>query len=107
MVKQKKIIFAGLDNGGKTSIILTLQKKFSFLGNLRPTIGLDRTNLQEMKCLGMDLFAWDFGGQKKFRDSYFKQRFRAPLHDSYIFWQPIKMYNENRKKDRQFYIFHS
>jgi GTPase SAR1 family protein len=86
MGKQKKIIFAGLDNGGKSSIILTLQKKFSFLGNLRPTIGLSRTNLQEMKCLGMDLLAWDFGGQKKFRESYMSQRFHVFANVTTMFY---------------------
>jgi hypothetical protein len=75
MGKTKKIIFAGLDNGGKTSIILTLQKKFTILGSIRPTLGLNRSNMQELKCLGMDLIAWDFGGQKNYRDSYFAQRF--------------------------------
>ena len=74
-MEKKKIIFAGLDNGGKTSIILILQKKFSFM-NSKPTQGVNRTSITETKCLGLEFVAWDMGGQAKYREEYIKQRYR-------------------------------
>lgn len=81
-----KAIFAGIDNAGKTSIILSVQKKFSFLNSLKATFGLNRTALSEIKCLGLDLVAWDLGGQRKFRDEYFKQRFRVFANITTMFY---------------------
>ena len=77
MGEKTKTIFAGIDNAGKTSIILSLQNKFSFLSSVRPTFGLNRTTpFKEIKCLGLDLVTWDLGGQRKFREEYFKQKTR-------------------------------
>ena len=61
----------------KFSILLSLQNKFSFLSSVRPTFGLNRTSpFKEIKCLGLSLIVWDMGGQKKFREEYFKQKAR-------------------------------
>jgi GTPase SAR1 family protein len=77
MAKQKKkIIYAGLDNSGKTSIILSIKQKFSLM-NGKPTVGLNRSTLAETKCLGLEFVTWDLGGQARFRDGYFKQRYRV------------------------------
>ncbi|MDD1777098.1 MAG: ADP-ribosylation factor-like protein [Candidatus Helarchaeota archaeon] len=61
-----KIIFAGLDNSGKTSIIYALQDKFSML-NPAPTVGIERNTFE---VLGFNVHVWDLGGQNKFRTSY-------------------------------------
>ena len=34
----KKILFCGLENGGKTSILLLLDKKFSMLPTVKPLL---------------------------------------------------------------------
>jgi GTPase SAR1 family protein len=61
-----KIIFAGLDNSGKTSIIYALQDKFSML-NPAPTVGIERNTFD---VLGFTVHVWDLGGQNQFRSDY-------------------------------------
>ncbi len=84
-MKDKKIIFAGLDFGGKTSIILTLQQKFSSIDN-RPTRGVSRSKLSYTKFLGFRFTTWDLGGQKKFRSTYFKKKYRVFTNTEYLFF---------------------
>ena len=69
--KMLKILFAGLQNSGKTSIILTLQKKYSQIAGIKPTKGVERVGLD---FLGLDIKAWDLGGQEEFRDKYFTKQ---------------------------------
>lgn len=66
-----KVLFAGLQNSGKTSIILALQRKYSQITGIKPTKGIERTGLD---MLGVDLKVWDLGGQEEFRESYLNQR---------------------------------
>ena len=71
MAEMKKIVFAGLDYSGKTSIILTLNEEFSKLTNLKPTMGVEtRTN----SILGMKVVQWDIGGQEQFRKQYVEEK---------------------------------
>ena len=69
--KMLKILFAGLQNSGKTSIILTLQKKYSQMTGIKPTRGVERTGLDN---LGLDIKVWDLGGQEEFREKYFEKK---------------------------------
>ena len=64
-----KIIFTGLDFAGKTSIILALQREFSKIAVIEPTIGTQRTTF---KLLGREVTEWDLGGQKSYLISYLK-----------------------------------
>ena len=67
----KKIVFAGLDFSGKTSIILSLNEEFSKLQKLKPTMGIEtRTD----NILGMKVIQWDIGGQEQFRNQYVKDK---------------------------------
>lgn len=86
MPSATKIIFAGLDAAGKTSLILTLQKKFSFLSGLKPTFGLNRSNINEIRLLGLNIVTWDLGGQEKFRQDYFKQKYRVFIGATSVFF---------------------
>ncbi len=61
-----KIVFAGLDNSGKTSILYVLEDKFSML-NPAPTIGVER---ERFNVLGFPIICWDLGGQDKYRKTY-------------------------------------
>ncbi len=61
-----KIVFAGLDNSGKTSILYVLEDKFSML-NPTPTAGVER---EQFNVLGFPIVCWDLGGQKKFQETY-------------------------------------
>ncbi|MHA1682224.1 MAG: ADP-ribosylation factor-like protein [Promethearchaeota archaeon] len=69
MKESKKLIFAGLDNSGKTSINLALKDNITNTGLLKPTILVERST---MKYLDYDIIQHDMGGQKKFILSYLK-----------------------------------
>ncbi len=65
----KKILFCGLESGGKTSILLLLDKKFSLLPTVKPTIKVKRT-FYTNSLLGTSIVRWDLGGQKNYRKIY-------------------------------------
>ena len=67
----KKIVLMGLDNVGKTSIVLCLKgvKNLSEFSALKPTRGFETSTFN---TLGSDFNVWDFGGQKQFREDYVK-----------------------------------
>ena len=65
-----KIIIAGLDNAGKTSILTALDKKYDFhkdIISLTPTI---RVEYHATEFLRNKTVFWDMGGQKKYRELY-------------------------------------
>ncbi|MFW9771453.1 MAG: ADP-ribosylation factor-like protein [Candidatus Thorarchaeota archaeon] len=65
-----KIIVAGLDNAGKTSILTALDKKYDFhkeVISLTPTI---RVEYHATEFLGQRVIFWDCGGQQKYRELY-------------------------------------
>nr|MDO8109455.1 ADP-ribosylation factor-like protein [Candidatus Sigynarchaeota archaeon] len=64
-----KIVFAGLDNSGKTSMILGLEKKYSRMINVQPTKGVNRS---QSTILGLTISVWDLGGQQQYRQQYVK-----------------------------------
>ena len=68
-IELKKILFCGLENGGKTSILLLLDKKFSLLPTVKPTIKAKRT-VHNNSLLGTSIIRWDLGGQKSYRKIY-------------------------------------
>jgi len=98
MQSKRKIIFAGLDNSGKTSIIISLQEKFSYF-DTKPTLGLSRSNFSTADCLGFGIVLWDLGAQRKFRKNYFKHRYQVFSDTSSVFYiidiQDSKRYNES------------
>ena len=62
-----KIILAGLDNSGKTSFILSVDRKFSKLIGLKPTLG---AVISSIEALGTTVFLWDLGGQRRYHERY-------------------------------------
>lgn len=65
-----KIIIAGLDNAGKTSILTALNKKYNFhkdIISLAPTI---RVEYQATEFLNNQIVFWDMGGQEQYRKLY-------------------------------------
>ena len=62
-----KVIFTGLDNAGKSSIIATLMREISSIPSLRPTSGI---KYRDFEFLGMRIAEWDLGGQKVYRRAY-------------------------------------
>ena len=98
MQTKRKIIFAGLDNSGKTSIIRSLKEKFSYF-NTKPTLGLSRSNFSTADCLGFEIVLWDLGAQRKFRKNYFKHRYQVFTNTSSVFYvidiQDSKRFDES------------
>jgi small GTP-binding protein len=71
ILKEFKIVVAGLDNAGKTSALIALRQKYNFyerVKNLKPTIKIDYSSFKFLKTFHINL--WDMGGQKKFRKIY-------------------------------------
>ncbi len=67
-----KLIFVGLDNAGKTSIITAITERFGFeddVMNLIPTRRIDRDTFS---FLGLEFLRFDMGGQKQYREDYLK-----------------------------------
>lgn len=75
----------GLDNGGKTSILLLLNKRFSLLCTIKPTIKANR-NRTSVSILGLDISSWDLGGQKNFREEYLKNKDKFFTHVQSLFF---------------------
>jgi GTPase SAR1 family protein len=65
--RKMKILFAGLDDSGKTSFLLSIDRKFSKLIGLRPTRGADVSSIE---ALGATIFLWDLGGQAAYHEKY-------------------------------------
>ena len=65
--RKMKILFAGLDDSGKTSFLLSVNKKYSKLLGLKPTRG---ASVKSIEALGATIFLWDLGGQTSSRQRY-------------------------------------
>ncbi|MHA1891973.1 MAG: ADP-ribosylation factor-like protein, partial [Promethearchaeota archaeon] len=65
-----KILFSGLDNSGKTSMILSLEKKYSEIFKITPTQGVSR---YKTSMMGFTISVWDMAGQSKYRKNYLKE----------------------------------
>ncbi|MFX0009223.1 MAG: ADP-ribosylation factor-like protein [Candidatus Hermodarchaeota archaeon] len=68
-----KIVFAGLDNAGKTSALIALRMKYNFyerVKDLKPTIKIDYSSFKFLKKYHVNL--WDMGGQKKISSNLLK-----------------------------------
>ncbi len=68
-VSPSKLLFTGLDNAGKTTIIQGIQREFSKIAFLKPTRGAQRRIFEFM---GREIAEWDLGGQISYRISYLK-----------------------------------
>ncbi len=62
-----KIVLAGLDNAGKSSLLLSVNRKFSHLPSLAPTKGSSRSRFD---YFGRKIIGFDLGGQKAYREDY-------------------------------------
>ncbi len=94
-----KVVFAGLANSGKTSILLNLKREYH--GEILPTKGIERS---EMKILGQSIVEWDLGGQESFRQGYLKRKeafydtnlmyFVIDIHDSESYKEALDYFKE-------------
>lgn len=81
-IERRKIVVAGLDNAGKTTILALIRKKMVDSSLIKPTRGISRA---EVEILGKNVALHDFGGQKVYRDSYFKDKRFLEATDAFIF----------------------
>ena len=67
--KNSKILILGLDNCGKTTILLSLKEDTNLLSylSLKPTRCV---NIEQFQENNFNIYAWDFGGQKEYRSDH-------------------------------------
>jgi len=70
--QESKIFLMGLENSGKTSIILSLQRDTNLLSyySLKPTKGIKFIDIEELHT---NFRIWDFGGQIQYREEHLKK----------------------------------
>ncbi|MFX1512964.1 MAG: ADP-ribosylation factor-like protein, partial [Promethearchaeota archaeon] len=66
-ITETKIIIAGVENAGKTSVLQSI-REMKTMDAERPTKGM---STEVLSFAGYNLSTWDLGGQKTFRDQYF------------------------------------
>lgn len=72
MPKKKKILILGLNNSGKTSILLSFRKHTNLLSycSLKPTKSI---KVEDVDIQSETLNIWDFGGQIEYRNKYLEE----------------------------------
>ncbi|MFX1596419.1 MAG: ADP-ribosylation factor-like protein, partial [Promethearchaeota archaeon] len=89
--RKLKILFSGLDDSGKTSFLLSIDKQYSKLIGLKPTTGASITSIE---ALGATIFLWDLGGQRKFREKYISKA-EIYLYEADLMFFFIDIKNKN------------
>lgn len=76
---QMKVVVAGLDFAGKTSLInrLISNQTYRDMANLEPTKG---ANIEEFQTDRLSLVVWDLGGQKSHIEEYLNEPERFFIH---------------------------
>lgn len=77
----------GLANVGKTSILRSLERKYSLLGSLAPTKGIERSSF---RIFGFPVSAWDLGGQEEYRKAFLQKNILFEETDLIIFVVDVK-----------------
>ncbi|MCP4760579.1 MAG: hypothetical protein GY870_02285, partial [archaeon] len=88
-----KVVFTGLDNAGKSSIIATLMKDISMIPALKPTRGIRN---RDFKFLGMQIAEWDLGGQKVYRRAYLNKDPEKIFGKTEILLSVVDIQDKNR-----------
>lgn len=68
-IKERKILIIGLENSGKTSVLLSIKEDTNLLSytSLHPTRGV---NIETIETEESQLIIWDMGGQEKYRKDH-------------------------------------
>ncbi len=64
-----KVVFLGIDNAGKTTILNILSKQYSYLDQVVPTKAINR---RQTELFGFQIVNWDVPGQERYREQAFK-----------------------------------
>jgi small GTP-binding protein len=87
-----KVVFAGLDDSGKTSFLLSIDRRYSKLIGLKPTVG---ANVSSIQALGASIFLWDLGGQITSRQKYLTKS-QIYLYETDLLFYFIDIKNKRR-----------
>ncbi|KKN63401.1 hypothetical protein LCGC14_0502310 [marine sediment metagenome] len=98
--RKLKLIFAGLDDTGKTSFLLSVDRKYSKLIGLKPTTG---ANIKSIEALGATIFLWDLGGQFAFRKRYIDKA-EIYMYEADLLFYFIDIRNKNRFEESIDYL---
>jgi len=98
--RKLKILFAGLDDGGKTSFLLSVDRKYSKLIGLKPTIG---AKVSSIEALGATIFLWDLGGQLSLRRKYLSKA-QIYLYEADLLFYFIDVRNKSRFEESIDYL---
>ncbi|MHA2051465.1 MAG: ADP-ribosylation factor-like protein [Promethearchaeota archaeon] len=98
--RKLKILMAGLDDSGKTSFLLSVDRKYSKLIGLKPTSG---ANIKSIEALGATIFLWDLGGQLAFRKKYIN-RAEIYLYEADLLFYFIDIRNQSRFEESFKYL---
>jgi GTPase SAR1 family protein len=98
--RKMKIICAGLDDSGKTSFLLSVNRKFSKLIGLKPTRG---ARVSSIEALGANIFLWDLGGQLSLRKKYINKA-QIYLFEADLLYYFIDLKTRNRFKESIEYL---
>jgi small GTP-binding protein len=64
-----KVVFVGVQNAGKTTLINILSKKYSLISNLTPTKSIQQ---ETTEIFGVNIISWDIPGQVQLRETALK-----------------------------------
>jgi small GTP-binding protein len=97
----QKIVFAGLEQAGKTSIINGFLNRFAVV-EYKPTINIERKKLTNIDWMGWKITNWDLGGQKSFRQNFLKRP--AVFLKAYALFYVIDIQDAERYKESLEYL---
>ena len=95
-----KVLFVGLDDSGKSSFLLSVDRKYSKLMRLKPTHGVD---IKSINILGLNIFIWDLGGQSGFRERYINKA-QIYLYEADLLFYFIDVKNKDRFEESFDYL---
>ena len=98
--RKMKILFSGLDDSGKTSFLLSVDRRYSKLIGLKPTAG---ASIKSIEALGATIFLWDLGGQYVFRKKYINKA-EIYLYEADLLFYFIDIKNRNRFEESIEYL---
>lgn len=98
--RKMKILFAGLDDSGKTSFLLSVNRKYSKLMGLKPTRGV---SVKSIDALGATIFLWDLGGQSISREKYLSKA-QIYLYEADLLFYFIDIRNKPRFQESFNYL---
>lgn len=98
--KELKILFSGLSDAGKTSIMKVLDNDVESIPSLMPTHGAKITTYKPM---GITAHVWDMGGQSRYRQKYLAE-FETYFGDTHVLFYVIDVQAPQTFKESLIYL---